>query len=251
MQVVACVLLLSFSVVILQGQIIFPSFVQSDLIATYTVESYVPFYVQYDPPGSGSYSRFAPNGSDGIKMRFEGQAPDLKVVGEFDTGLSIYTETSRNELRNTVLMLSLNQTWEIWHHSFLGDEWTEALLTNCNHLGWGALSFEDLDEYGIWVTDLTNTSSDYSLAWNVTPGTVERTTIECLPTTPQSIGAGYTISLNGTEISISVLVSPQSYPFTLSYWFYNGTEPLNFHIFSSAPISEAPYRTEGVLLWFG
>ena len=252
LQAVACILILTISVTLLQGGITPPSFVQTELLDTSTIESWVPFFVLYDPPGSASYARFSMNGSEGIKMRFEGQASDFQVIGEFTIRTSFsYAETPRSHFDSAILMMLLNQTWELTRYSFLGQEWVEANLVNYSILGHGMFGFDDIDEHGVWINDLTNTTSEYSLELDVSTGTVETMTIECLGKVPQIIGAGYNVSLFGAEISISILVSPQNFPFTISYVFSNETTPLSFNLFSDTPISQEPYQTDGVLLWFG
>ncbi len=251
LEVSICILILTLSFVAIENPPALPSLVQSELIGTYFVSAYVPFFVLYDPPGNGSSSMFSRNVSDPIMVRLEGHTSSLQVVGEFTFRSSLaYAGSPTHRRDSAVIAVYLNQTWEIMRYSRLDYRWTEAHLVNCTAWGWGIFGFENLGKYGEWVVDRTGTPSNYSLDYNVTPGTLERTTVECFPASPQPIGAGFNISLMGTEVSINVLVCPQNHPFKLKYTYYGGREHLVFHLSADAPISQEPYRTDSLLLWF-
>jgi hypothetical protein len=244
--VVACVLVLALSLATLQGI----ETVHSELIGTCYLESHVPYFVLYDPPGNGSYAHLAVNASR-IRLQFEGQTDNLQLTGEFDTRLDIFgAETPHDAYGNRVFVLDLNQTWELFHYSTFGKEWNEIHLSNCSTLGEEIYSLSDLEGNGVWIDNLTNKISSYSLEWNVSQGSNEQATIECLPSDFRQVGAGYNISIFGTEIAITVSESFQDNPFAVSYTFSNVSDPLHIQLFSDAPITQYPFKTDGLRLWF-
>lgn len=249
---VACILMMALSVAIVQGQIPFPSFVQSKVLGTYNMVSWVPFFMLCDPPGNGSTATFNLASYPGFIMRFEGKTSEFEAVGEFEGGGSFGFSTPSQFFNDKIMIvLKLNQTWQIVRYSSFGHEWTEAHLVNCSNIGHREYFFSDLSGIGAWIDDPTNTTSEYNIDFNVEAGVPLTETLEFVGNIPRSIGAGYNISLMGEEVSIGVSIEPLNNSITLSYSFSNGTEPMTARLFSDAPITRNPLQTEGVLIWFG
>ncbi len=249
------ILVLLISVLITQGILPLSNEPQRELVSTTSIESWVPQYVLYDPPGNGSHVTLKSNGSGVLKMRVKGESPSLLVSGEINTGLAFsHIQSPENEEVHSVVALLLNQTWEIWRYYHDGEEWLEAHLANYSRSGSGVFRFENLNEKGMWISNRTGISSQYSLERNINQGDTSRVTLECLGTTSAPIGAGYNINLMGTDIRVNISVSLLNYSLLTSYVFNDATDSLNIRIFSDGPImqiSQNTYQTDGVLLWFG
>lgn len=244
----SCILILIFSVLVLQGRI---TYVQTEFLGSYTMTPWVPFAMLYDPPGNGSYAQFKSDSVSGFMMRFEGETSNIQMTGEFVSRVGFGYSTSVSGNGNILIMIHLNQTWELVRYTFLGNTRIDANLTHCSILGDGAFLFSEAETHDVWINDLTNTTSDYSIFFNVEAGETETVTVESGGNTPRSIGAGYNINLMGLLVPINVLLNPQdNNPFTISYEFSNGADSLSFNMFSDAPITQNPYKTDGILIWF-
>ncbi len=250
-QVVACILIMTVCIGFMEIYPALQPMAQAEELGTYVIQSWVPYYILYDPPGNGSFAQFSTGESEVLEMSFSGNNSALVVTGEFNASINRITgDTLGPRFISAVMLLQLNQTWEVCRYSRLGHEWTEAHLVNCSIIGFANYDFDEISGLGIWIDSLSNTTSDYNLSLYVAPGTTKTATIECQPTTPQSISAGYNITLMNSVVPISVSVCPQKHPFTIKYEFHDETMALSIHLFSDAPITPEPYRTEGPLIWF-
>lgn len=205
------------------------------------------------PPGDGSYS-WCDLAFHNVTMQFQGHTPEFSVTGQFSSQFWFGFSTSIHTAvpGNTIFYLFMNQTWEVDHYSYLGLEWTQANLRNCTLTGGeGGTRFEDCSHYGLWVNDMTNTTSNYSVDFNMSAGATETASMDCLLEKPEPINAGYNITLMGFEVRMSVLISCPASPIKINYTFNDTTGPLSIHLFSTTPIQQDPYSTEGSLLRFG
>ncbi|MFW9851000.1 MAG: hypothetical protein ACFFF4_17870 [Candidatus Thorarchaeota archaeon] len=248
---ISFILILTFSIILLQGPIASSIFTRANLIETDNEISAVPFYILYQPPGSGSNSHFSSEEIGVVNLQFESNSEDILVAGEYSTSIGLFTAATPWNLNDSaVLVMVLNQTWEVWHYTYFAEEWNEAHLTSCSLLGIGGYGFQELDEQDIWMIDRSHSSSDYSLEWNIESGESESVTIECKGLIPQMLGAGFFTTFIGNRISINVTVTLQGAPFSISYNFNDPAESLSIQLYSETPISQSPYSTDGITLWF-
>jgi hypothetical protein len=255
---VACILLLTLSVTFFEGWMIDLDNsttdglrVQSIVLATYNLASYVPLFLLCGPPRNGSGMVTFPVDSVYLIMA-EGATSNLRVVGEFNISGGFYWSTGHDIPYDRVMtILWLNQTWQVVRYSSFGHVWIEAHLVSCSELGEGTYRFDDLPSENVWFDDPTNTTSRYGTNIDIPAGAPLTVTLNCTPHTAQPIGAGYNIMLMGEEVSLSVSIEPLNSSIVFSYSFDNLTEPATYHLYSDAPITQDPLTTDGLRLWFG
>lgn len=250
-------MLLALTMLVLEGHITFPgpseSPVHSELLGTYQVTTWVPVFVLYNPPGNES-SSFVDLGGSNITVQFQGHTSEFDVIGEYSAnmGFGFGFGPGGGGATIRVGIFLMNQTWEVDRYSSMGREWTQANLRNCTVVaGYEVIKRSECSDYGIWLKDMTNTASNYSMDFNVGAGANKSISLDCLLDAPEPINAGYNITLMGVDVGMSVLISSQGSPIPISCMFGDATMPLSIHLFSTTPIQQDPYSTEGALLWFG
>ncbi len=228
--------------------------VTEELIGTTSIESWVPVHMIYDPPGNGSSSTVSLDGSGMMMARFEGITPGREVIGgHIGTMITGWVETPRQARGHDVVAVALNQTWEVWRRARWGAEWIEARIIDSQYQGWGSFGQTNIEDYSMWVEDLTGTSSIFQNDWSMEQGETVETTYNCSRIGFYRVGVGYEISVFGYDFNISVWLDLGGYSLVTSYVFHNSDGPLDFSLLSTGPItriSEERYTTEGALLWF-
>ncbi|MFX1416790.1 MAG: hypothetical protein ACFFC0_08250, partial [Promethearchaeota archaeon] len=142
-----------------------------EMIGVTSTQSWVPVYVLYDPPGNGSNAELSPSGSGEMTIMFEGTTPDREVIGAHAGAVVTGTFATSRELRwHGVVAIPLNQTWEVWRCSSGGVDWIEARLISWERLGSGFFAATELEEYNIWIDNLTGTLSTHRHEWSLAQG---------------------------------------------------------------------------------
>lgn len=226
--------------------------VQSVVLATYNVLPHVPLFMLCAPPRNGSEMVTFPDFSSYL-IKCEGVTSNFQVDGEFNISGGFGVGTADDIPYDKVMvMLWLNQTWQVVRHSSFGRVWIEAHLVSCVGIGLGDYRLDELSGLGVWFDNPTNTTSRYSTDIDTPAGAPLTVTLNCTPHTAQPIGAGYNIRLMGEEISLSVSIEPLNSSIVVTYSFDSLTEPATYHLFSDAPITQFPlYQTYGLRFWFG
>lgn len=228
--------------------------VSEELIGTTSIESWVPVHIMYDPPGNGSSSTVSLNGSGMMRTRIEGLTPGRVVIGEYIGSMFGGSHGTPDQARShAVVAAEFNQTWEVWRLARWGAEWIEARLIDYQYNGNGLFSQTDIESYGMWIEDLTGTSSMFQNAWSIEQGETVEATYVSSRIGFYSARVGYEINLFGYDFNISVWLNLGGYSLVTSYVFHDSDGPLDFSLLSTGPItriSEERYTTEGALLWF-
>lgn len=226
-----------------------------ELVDTAEVESWVPVYVLYDPPGALSYGMCYSNYTP-VTLKLDGISGGIQVHSEYSTymGFSAFG-TSLNGESHTILAALLNQTWQLWKYSDGTDTWLQAELINCSHRGDGGFRFDNvnyINSRGMWIENKTGEQSPFTLQWNLTSGTTEEVTFECTQKEFVSFGAGYLIHIFGRDFRFNVSVSMER-SFNNTYVFNNNMTSLDVQMMCNGPITQVSptfYKVEGALIWF-
>jgi len=225
-----------------------------ELIGVTSTQSWVPVYVLYDPPGNGSYAELTCGGSGPMTIRFEGTTAGREVTGGYAGAVVSGGHITAHELRlHAVVATWLNQTWEVWRCSSGSVDWIEARLASCEGTGNGLFAATELEEYNIWIDDLTGLSSSHRHEWSLAQGETAEATFTYSRTGFFQVCAGYNISLLGFDFGVRVWLNVGECSLVTSYVFNNVEGVLDFAVLSSGRItqlSEESFETDGLLLWF-
>ena len=225
-----------------------------EMIGVTSTQAWVPVYVLYDPPGNGSNAELSRSGSGEMTITFEGTLSGREVFGAYNGAVITATFATPGELRwHGVVAIPLNQTWEVWRCSSGSVDWLEARLVSCNRHGSGFFAATEIEEYNIWMDNLTGTSSPHGHEWSLGQGDTGEATFTYSGAGSFPVGAGYNISLLGFDFSVRVWLNVRDCSLVTSYVFSNVDGPLNFTILSSGRITQLSgeaFETDGLLLWF-
>lgn len=225
-----------------------------EMIGVTSTQSWVPVYVLCDPPGNGSYAQLTRGGSGPMTLRFEGTAAGREVTGGYAGAVVSGGYATAHELRShAVVAILLNQTWEVWRCSSGSVDWIEARLASCEGTGVGLFAATELEEYNIWIDDLTGLSSSHRQEWSLAQGETAEATFTFSHAGLLQVGAGYNVSLLGFDFGVRVWLNVRECSLVTSYVFSNFDGPLNLTVLSSGPVtqlSEEAFETDGLLLWF-
>ncbi len=233
-----------------------PTFTEpcQEMVGATSIQAWVPVYVLYDPPGNGSNAELSRSGSGEMTITFEGTLSGREVIGGYNGAVITATFGTPDELRwHGVVAIPLNQTWEVWRCSSGSVDWLEARLVSCNGHGSGFFTATEIEEYNIWMDNLTGTSSPHGHEWNLAQGGTAEATFTFSREGFFHVGAGYNITLLGFDFSVRVWLNVRDCSLVTSYVFNNVDGPLNFTILSSGRItqlSDEAFETDGLLLWF-
>ncbi|MFW9979778.1 MAG: hypothetical protein ACFFEJ_16980 [Candidatus Thorarchaeota archaeon] len=226
---------------------------QRELIGTTSVQSWVPTYILYDPPGELSYGRCY--SYDTITIRLAGGDDDIMVDTEFTAYLGFGSFSTRLfGLGHSINAPLLNQTWQLWKYTDGTREWLQAELINISNIGSGIFGFDSssyVNSRGMWVEDKTGEESSHSLEWFVAAGELEEITIVCTQREFVLLG-GYLLHIFGYDIVLNISISITS-PVTNTYVLNNNMTSLSARLYSSGPIEQTDdgsYTTEGAFVWF-
>jgi hypothetical protein len=189
-----------------------------------------------------------------MTIRFEGTTAGREVTGGYVGAVVSGGHITAHELRlHSVVATWLNQTWEVWRCSSGSVDWIEARLAGCEGTRNGFFASTELEDYNIWIDDLTGLSSSHRHDWSLAQGETAEATFTYSRTGLFQVGAGYNISLLGFDFSIRVWLNVGECSLVTSYVFSNSDGPLNLTVLSSGPItqlSEESFDIDGLLLWF-
>ncbi len=219
-----------------------------------TIESYVPIYILYDPPGGGSYSRITTSGDAQVIASFEGMNEGQVVKGVYDVGLgSSGAGGPENSRMHFALCELLNLTWTLWHCYLGASEWYEAVLDSTSRLGIGVLSFDDLANHSMWVEDLTSTPGSFTYRVNVSRGQTESLVLLYSGSQFMDIRAGFNMTLFDIDFSVRVLVNTNGREITFTQTYSDMDEDLSFLLESNGDmreISSGTIQLDNLLVWF-
>lgn len=219
-----------------------------------TVESYVPIYIIYDPPGEGSYSELTTSGDAQVIASFEGSNEDKIVKGVYDVTLGFsMVGGPRNERMHFAVCEEVNLTWGLWHCYFGASEWYEAVLESTSYLGYGAFRFDELANYSIWVEDLTGISGSFMYRINVSRDQTE--SLVLLHNSSQLIDnkAGFNMKLFGIDFSVHVFINTNGREIIFTQTYSDTDEDLSFFLESEGAlkdISSGTIQMDNILVWF-
>jgi len=227
---------------------------QRELIDTTSIESWVPLYVLYDPPGNLSYGECYGNYSMVI-IRLDGTSHSIVIDSEFTTHMGFSSFSTLISGRgHAINALYLNQTWQLWKYSDGTRDWLQAEMANFSHSGDGIFNFDSasyINRRGMMVENKTGEESPYFLEWTIPAGETEEITLEWIQKDFIPLGS-YMVHIFGRDILIDVSISITT-PVTNFYVFDNNMTSLSTRLFCNGPIErieDGYYRAEGVFVWF-
>ncbi|MCK5240075.1 MAG: hypothetical protein KAR33_11030 [Candidatus Thorarchaeota archaeon] len=232
---------------------------QPDILETFTIETWVPVSLLRDPPGSDSYSMLFLRDSSQITLGFETSTEGVNVTGEFSSRLirnAYYTSESNNS--DVILLVKLNQTWNVW--TSLSDEnnIVQVELASCNVISdTEVVNIDDAITRGVWMQG--SPSAIYMGRHTVWLGADYHELEFRFSRNPfswkqfKSIRAGYFIEILGEQIPITVLLDLEGSTLCTKSFLYDESRFLNYSIMSSGPVEyQYPdlYICSGMFVWF-
>lgn len=219
-----------------------------------TIESYVPIYILYDPPGGGSYSRITTSGDAQVIASFDSMNEDRVVKGVYDVGIGFsYVGGPQNSRMHFVVCESLNLTWTLWHCYLGASEWYEAVLDSTSHLGLGSLSFDNLANHSMWVENLTGTRGSFTYRVNMSGGQTQSLVLLYSRSQFMDIRAGFNMTLFGIDFTVHVFVNTGGREIIFTQTYSDMDENLSFLLESDGALREISLGTiqmDNMLVWF-
>jgi hypothetical protein len=228
--------------------------IRRQFVGISTIESYVPIYIIYDPPGGGSYSEITTSGDAQVIASFEGMIENRVVKGVSDVELGFgMVGGPKNERMHFVVCESLNLTWGLWHCCLGASEWYEAVLNSTSRLGFGAFRFDNLANHSMWVEDLTGIPGSFSYRINVSSSQTESLVLLCNKSQFMDIRAGFNMTLFGIDFSVHVFVNTGGREIMFTQTYSDMEENLSFILESEGAlreISSGIIQIDDMLVWF-
>jgi hypothetical protein len=219
-----------------------------------TIESYVPIYILYDPPGGGSYSEITTSGDAQVIASFEGMNENRVVKGEYDVVLGFgMAGGPRNERMHFAACELVNLTWGLWYCHLGASEWYEVVLDSTSHLGYGFLRFDEFASFNIWVEDLTDTPGSFMYSVNVSSSQTESLILQYSQSQFIDIRAGFNMTLFDIDFSVRILVNTNGREITFTQTYSDMDENLSFLLESDGAlreISPGTIQMDNMLVWF-
>jgi len=221
------------------------------------VTSYVPCFVLYDPPGSGSYAKFTTSSSVSTGFSFALWAGGNGVSGGDTEGWSFTStyQTDANSRKHYVVCNEYKITWDVWYVETPRRSYFTATCVGMAPTAGKALwSFNDLAAHNIMVTDLTGTTGAYHANRAVSAGGAMSDTIEYWSTLTVQIGCGFKFNAFGVPFEATVQVNfASTQKFQVYYYYYDSSVALDFDIESNYNIqnwNNDPKPVNGISIWF-
>jgi hypothetical protein len=224
------------------------------LVGVSNVESFVPIYIVYDPPGNGSYSEITVANEGQVVASFRSVEKSLVVIGEYDVGLGFGSAGGpKDERMHFVLCEELNMTWSLWHCQLFASRWYEAILESTSSLGVGVLRFDNLAGFGVWVQDLTGISGPFMYNVSLSSNQTEKLTLSYNKAKFVDIKAGFNITLFDVDFVIHVFVNTGTRRVLLNQTYFDMNEDLSFSLVSNGNMEEVSpgiVQLDDLLVWF-
>jgi hypothetical protein len=225
-----------------------------EFVGMSTIESYVPIYILYDPPGGGSYSEITTSGDAQVTASFEGLTENRVVKGVYDVelGFSMVGGPENSRMHIAVCEL-LNLTWGLWHCYLGASEWYEAVLNSTSRLGIGAFRFDNLTNHSMWVEDLTGIPGSFTYRVNVSGSQTESLVLLYSRSQFMDIRAGFSMTLFGIDFTVHVFVNTGGREIMFTQTYSDMDENLSFLLESDGAlreISPGTIQMDNMLVWF-
>jgi hypothetical protein len=228
-------------------------FISRQFVGISTIESYVPIYILYDPPGGRSFSELSISGDGQVIASFEGRTVNRLVSGSYHCTLGGGFAVAEIPRKHGVAFEMLNLTWYVWHCYFGTNEWYEAVLNSTSHLGAGMDWFDEMDQFDIWTEDLTGTPGSFTYRVNISSSQTESLVLLYNKSQFMDIRAGFNMTLFGIAFSVHVFVNTGGREIMFTQTYSDMEENLSFLLESEGALREASPGTiqmDNMLVWF-
>lgn len=224
------------------------------LVGVSSIESFIPIYIVYDPPGNGSYSEITTANEGQVVASFRSMEKSLVVIGEYDVSLGFGSAGGpKDERMHSVLCEELNMTWSLWHCQLFASKWYEAILESTSSLGVGFLRFDNLDGHGVWVQDLTGASGPFMYNVSLSSNQTEKLTLSYNKDRFVDMKAGFNMTLFGVNFVVHVFVNTGTRRILLNQTYFDMNENLSFSLVSNGNMEEVSpgiVQLDDLLVWF-
>lgn len=220
-----------------------------------TKDSFVPYFILYDPPGDGSYSTFTESNTHSSKLTLTGKIGFEKASGSWIQSWTTSTtyQTPDDDRSHFVVAKELRITWDVWHYESMVSEWYVAKYVSHIALS-GAyfISFDDLDSYDMFVEDQTGNQGTYDHHIVVSSGGTISEEYEYLWTYSQPTWVGFEFALYGVQFGGGLSTqSDDSVEVEVTYTYHDDDETLDFYCESDDNLWSGgdPWDVDG-FVWF-
>ena len=231
------------------------SYVERQFIGSAAIESFVPVYIIYDPPGGGSFSELSTSGDYPIIASFSSRSENQVVKGACDAiSVSVTVAGPKEQRAHFMVAVKLNLTWDVWHCYSGESEWFEVVLNSTSYeKGIGLISFDNLAQYHLWVEDLTGTAGPFMYEVDIAHNETHILELRYSRHQFVDIRAGFTMTIFGIDFSVCVFINTGSKTIQFTHTYFDAEEDLSFCLESYGFLRNLysnNMQIENLLVWF-
>ncbi len=228
-----------------------------EYVGRITKDTWVPFFVLYDPPGDKSYARITETVMLHTKVKFGGGFGGSSVTGGFEGSMTVQTDyqTPDGERMHCVLACEFVLVWDIYYYitpSYSG--YRAKLVSATSKDGQAIIRFDNLENFDILVEDQTGQEGEYGYHRHVGKNAAMTERFEYTWTRLYYTHLGIKFSFKYVEFTAGVSIeSEDQRTFEALYHYESTEENLDFMLYSNYDInfeSPPPNFVDNIQIWF-